>query len=179
MQCGKWGNCRLEIDPAGDATFTRLTLKAKAGAFSLEGGSDEATPATATTPATYVPPTTFELVSFVDEVLDCETNFTSANENATVDYLGNADGSKCGEFGVTLTSGDKEVIFLKPLSLNPSAQFIFDVTWKQAGGPAVEIPTVTIDFENPSGVKVDDMGFCPEILYSEVELVGVQGDGDT
>jgi hypothetical protein len=162
---GDQGNCRWTITP--DGYFDTLRLKAASAGFSLEGGSETGTSAT-----------TFDLVSEVDTVLDCDEP-TLTQGDATVTYLGNADGSDCGAFGVTLTAGDGELRFLKPLDIDPTAQFIFDVTWKQASeGPAAAVPTVSIDFENPTGVRDDDLQFCPEILYFEGDLVGVQDPDD-
>ncbi len=162
-------NCRLNVATPGKY-FNRLTLTAKAGAFSLEGGTDSAGPST------------FELVSLVDQVLDCDVPYTSAQGNATVEYIGNADGSECGEFGVTLSSGEEDVTFLKPLALDPDAQFIFDVTWtRESGSPEATVPTVKIDFENwPESVTPfdNDLPFCPSYLYDGGALVGVQDAAD-
>lgn len=153
------GTCAWDIAPPGRFDTVRLT--AVAGAFGLVGES------------------TLALESEVDKALDCDDP-TLTQGNARVEYLGNADGSACGQFGVTLAASDDEVRFLKPLDIDPTAQFIFDVDWTQESeGPAATVPTVTIDFENPTGVTIDDMPFCPEILYSAGgDLVGVQDPAD-
>ncbi len=154
--------CALTM--AGAGRFDEVQLTAKQGVFSLGDSS------------------TFDLVSEVDKALDCTANSTFGKDNATVQYLGNADGTECTGFGVVLTAGDDEVQFLKPLDVDPSAQFIFDVQWTtDVAGPAAQVPGVTIDFEayGPgSPVQVDDLAFCPEFLYSGDELVGIQDPAD-
>jgi hypothetical protein len=148
--------CTVGI-PATSARFDSLDLKAVKGAFSVVGA-------------------TSSLVSEVDKALACDDP-TLTQGNATVTYLGNSDG-ECGQFGVTLTAGDEEIRFLKPLDVDPEAQFIFDVTWRQdAEGPAGAVPTVTIDFENyapGAATIISDLAFCPAALYdAEGDLEGV------
>jgi hypothetical protein len=177
--------CSWDLDFG--ARFDTLRLTAVAGAFGVVGES------------------TFALQSEVDKALSC-TDPTLTQGNAAVEYIGNADGSECGEFGVTLEAGDEEIVFLKPLDLDPDAQFIFDVTWTEKkasdeGDPAATeatVPGVTIDFENyPAGFGdpiVSEMPFCPDYLYgpdpdftapddtpqaeAPIVLLGVQEDQD-
>ena len=117
-QVGDGGNCQWTITPAG--RFDTLELTALRGAFSLEGGSD-----------TGAQPTTFDLVADVDAVLDCTDDAEFTEGNATFTYLGNADGSECVGFGATVTAGDLDVQFLKPLNVDSTAQFIVDIKWKK------------------------------------------------
>jgi len=160
------GNCQWVI--AGDGLeFDTLLLKAVKGSFSLEGGSDAGTS-----------PTTFDLVSKVDAVFDCDTANSLTEGNATVTYVGNADNSVCEGFGVVLSAGDTQVQFKKPLDLDPEAQFIFDINWTLPApeSPAATLPTAKVDFEIGTGET--DMGFCPEFLYSDGVLTGISNPDD-
>ncbi len=147
-------NVRFDIKPTG--RFDSLSLKAVKGSFSLEGGADAGTS-----------PTTFDIVSEVDAVLDCTTGSTYTEGNATVRHLGNADGSACSSFGVTVTAGDTSISFLKPLDVAPTAQFIFDIDWRlpAPSGPGITLPNPKIDFEVPGGAGEKPMPFCPSYLY--------------
>ncbi len=161
------GNCRLTITPGG--RFDTLQLTALKGAFALEGGSDSG-----------ASPSTVDLVADVDAVLDCVTDPTISDGSTSIEYLGNADGSTCNGFGATLTGGDEEVQFLKPLAVDPTAQFLVDIDWKQdgTGTPAATLPDATIDFEIGTE-NVTTMEFCPDYLYNtEGELVGITNPAD-
>jgi hypothetical protein len=168
--------CGWDINP--EARFDTLRLTAVAGAFGVVGES------------------TIALESEVDKALSCEDPVLTQG-NASVEFIGNAGPEVCTEFGVTLEAFDEEIVFLKRIDLDPAAQFIFDVTWKQTnesdeGDPAATVatvPNVTIDFENyaegspfAADPIVSPMPFCPDYLYaSDLEdpeaprvLVGVQ-----
>jgi hypothetical protein len=170
-------NCSWNIELGSDdipIPFDTIQLKAVKGAFSLEGGSDSKNDSGAK-------PTTFDLVSVVDAMMDCGDNATLTKDGVSVTRLANADPSdNCTEFGATLSFKEQEIHFLKPFDIDPSAQFIVDVDWSippTPDSPAFSVPTPKINFEDGSGFK--DMGYCPTSLYDETELKGVFGTGMT
>ncbi len=166
---GNGGNCDWGIDPGG--YFDTLRLTATKAAFSLEGGSDSG-----------ASPSTFDLVSEVDSSFECEPGQQYTEGTTTVTYIGNAGTSECTGFGFVLASEDQEVSYLKPLDVDPDAQFIFDVTWTKpndGADPEVGLPTAEIDFEVAGGVGFTEMPFCPTVLYNEAgELTGLPAGTD-
>lgn len=164
-------NCRWTITPTG--RFNRLSLKVIKGSFSLEGGSD-----TQTSPLQPTAPTTFALVSEVDKFIDCTEGTSLTEDNVTVTYIGTAGDAECEPFGVTLTAGDEEVGFKKPLSVTPNAEFIFDIDWTPTptGTPEATLPQPEVDFEEGPGENPHLMPFCPPALYNTSgDLVGLEG----
>ncbi len=172
---GDGGNCRWEFDVAGG--FDTLVLRAVKGSFSLEGGSDTGT----TTPAPSTGPTTFDLVATVDAVVACTPGSELTDGTSTVVYVGTSD-EECAEFGATLTSTDSEVRLLKPLNVNPGAQFIVTIPWKPAlpavGDEALTLPALEVDFELPGGVGRQDLALCPPTLYRENGSFKAFGEGE-
>lgn len=163
------GNISWKIAPTTPGVkFDTIRLKAVKGDFSLEGGADSGSA-----------PTTFNLVSEVSNLVACDAD-PLASGNASVVFAGNAEGSTCTGFGVSLTGTDQEVTFLKPLTINPDAQFIFDIDWKLArpATPAITIPEATIDFEFKDDTRAPadrstNMPFCPDYLYTGGKLTGL------
>lgn len=154
---GDNGNCQWVITAPG-LEFDALALKAVKGSFSLEGGADSQTPATAAT--------SFDLVSKVDAVLDCEAGASLSKDNASVTYVGNADGTECDPVGATLTADNDAVRFLKPGDIDPTAQFVFGIGWLRpttAGTTAIE-PT-EVDWETPAAGVVVPLGWCPDPVF--------------
>lgn len=129
----------------------RLTAAA-AGSFSLRGA-------------------TFNLVSQADAVINCtdKNTYTDQSSGVSVTYSGNADGSPCQGFGITLDTDASDVTtFHKPLAVDPDAQFVFVMPWDEK--PAIsanELPTAQIDFEIPGREQPvwHDVDFCPDYLY--------------
>lgn len=141
--------------------FSGILLKVTKGSFSLTGAS-------------------FDVASQADDFFCTEGSddtFTN-DEGVTVTFIGNADGSPCEGFGIKLgRDGDAQVHFIKPLDVNPEAQFIFTVPWDTVvlTEPSM-LPEVFIDFEvpYPNGPNEREMPYCPDYLFDETgTLVGM------
>lgn len=141
--------------------FDGIRLTALAGSFSLREA-------------------TFNLVSQADAYMNCTDKNTYTNsEGVKVTYTGTADGTACGVFGITLdrasgTDG-QTTTFHKPLTVDPDAQFVFDVPWdkKSAASPNT-LPKAEIDFEIPDREPVwHELGFCPDYLYVNGVITGL------
>ena len=154
--------CTLPFSPGGN--FDRLQLKAVKGAFGLQMA-------------------TFNLVSDVDAVADCETPITDGT--TTVQYLGTTTPGDCSAFGVTLESTDTTVKFLKPSNVAQDAQFAFTTNWTidiPAGN--AQVPVTTVDFTN-TGDNPVSIGWCQDATYTNGKLTGVSSvpstdlDGNT
>lgn len=140
--------------------FSGVLLKVTKGSFSLKGA-------------------TFDVASQADDFF-CTPGFDNTftnDDGVTVKFIGNADGSTCTGFGIKLgRDGDAQVHFIKPLDVDPEAQFIFEVPWDTVplSEPSM-LPEVFIDFEvpEPYGPNEWPMPFCPDYLYEEGVLVGM------
>ncbi len=157
-------NCQWNIDPAGEVLFDTLRLKAVKGSFSLEGGADAGTS-----------PSTFDLVGDVETVFDCEPGTTLVDEGGTtIEYIGSVTPGQCEDFGATLTVGDDELTFLKPLDVDPTAQFVIDVEWKLPGSatPSTTLPSAYVDFEVGTANETE-MQFCPDSVKQEDGTWGI------
>ncbi|MGA8045862.1 MAG: hypothetical protein WCA30_06290 [Dermatophilaceae bacterium] len=151
--------------PTYTGTFTEIRLTADSGSFSLRGAQ-------------------FDLASEADATfcLDGENGGSYTSEDGvTVTHLGNADGTACTAFGIRLTGTDTaRVWFIKPLEVDPEAQFVFDVPWNTVGWPALkpgsELPQAFIDFEDTEPPTEYEMPYCPDYLFDETgALVGLDG----
>lgn len=137
-----------------------ILLKVTKGSFSLKGA-------------------TFDVASQADDFFctpGSDDTFTN-DDGVTVEFIGNADGSACEGFGIKLgRDGDAQVHFIKPLDVNPEAQFIFAVPWDTIAliSPSM-MPPVLIDFEvpEPYGPNEHEMPFCPDYLFNGPTLVGM------
>ncbi len=148
--------------------FSGVLLKVTKGSFSLKGA-------------------TFDVASQADDFFCDGSDDTYTNENGvTVTFLGNADGSDCEGFGIKLgRDGDAQVHFIKPLDVNPMAQFVFEVPWgtvpltsEDALLPGSSLPPAYIDFElpPPNEPTEHEMPYCPDYLFDETgDLVGMAG----
>lgn len=145
--------------------FSGILIKVTQGSLSLKGA-------------------VLEVASQADDFFCTEGSddtFTN-DEGVTVEFIGNADGSACEGFGIKLgRDGDAQVHFIKPLDVNPEAQFIFTVPWDTASltTPSA-LPAVFIDFEvpYPHGPTEHEMPYCPDYLFDENgELVGMPDAG--
>ncbi len=152
------GNCKWDIAPTG--LFDTLQLKTVKGSFSLEGGADAGTA-----------PTTFDLVGDVETVFTCEPGTTLVDGTTSVEYVGSVTPGQCVDFGATLTSGDTQVQFLKPLDVDPTAQFVLDVDWKLPGSPtpSTSLLPAFVDFE-VGAPNETELQFCPSYVV-------IQGNG--
>ena len=171
-------NCRWPISgPSwlGDdgKVFDTLTLEAKAGSFSLEGGADGAV-----LPAPPYPTTpNASIIEIAADTLDCGTATPTEPAggqapSVSVFRLQNANGPACDLIPYSLDNGPNLARFLKSLDSETSAQFIWDIR-----GPVTKTPTnphttdipITIDYETPDangsspGVT---LGWCPNPTYT-------------
>jgi hypothetical protein len=144
--------------------FSGIMLTALKGDFSLRGGS-------------------FDLATLADDVfcVDGSDNTFTNDAGVTVTFIGNADGSPCEGFGIRLTGDEiSQVHFIKPLDVDPEAQFIFEIPWNTVGWPASklgsELPQAFIDFEDTVPPTEYEMPYCPDSLFNdEGQLVGLDG----
>ena len=140
--------------------FDGIRLTAKAGSFSLRAA-------------------TFNLVSQADYYFNCSDQTSFEKDGVTTTYTGNADGSACSGFGVTLdrasgTSG-QTTTFHKPGTIDPDAQFVFDVPWdKKSATSPTTLPKAEIDFEIKNRAAVwHELAFCPDYLYVNGVIKGL------
>jgi len=167
-------NCRWAVS-AGDAiSFDTLTLSAVQGAFSLEGGGDGPVSTTAVPLVTPVPSwpssnnSVLELVDGYEGVLDCGGSAEEPSDGdapkVVVHRLDNVGGVACSEVGYSLSNGSRSAQFLKPLATQPTAQFVWEVTWKLPYTAAsAEIQKLTLDYETPPTVEPTTLGWCPDV----------------
>ena len=137
-----------------------MRLTATKAAFSLEGGSS----------TSGASPSTFDLVSEVDSSCECEPGQKYTEGTTTVTYIGNAGRVNAPASASCSPARIRRSSFLKPLDVDPDAQFIFDVTWtkpNEGADPEVGLPTAEIDFEVAGEVGFTEMPFCPTVLYNE------------
>lgn len=183
-------NCRWALSVpswtgADDGVFfDTLTMKAVTGSFSLEGGADglvQPAPPVAKPKASII-----ELVSPWDGVLGCDSSTITIDgagsaPAVTVDRLGNADGASCVQVPYDVNTGPGYAQFLKPLDLQPTAQFVWNVTWQLPPPPAgaspatagsTALPELFLDYEVESGpgipVPATRLGYCPDWTGAKV-----------
>ncbi|KAB7741853.1 hypothetical protein GA707_16695 [Nostocoides sp. F2B08] len=149
--------------PTYTGAFTEIRLTADSGSFSLRGAQ-------------------FALASEADAVFcaDGQAGDTFTNDaGVKVTYLGDVSSAGCDPFGIRLTGDeDAKVWFIKPLDVNPNAQFIFEVPWDTVGWPALtpgsELPQALIDFEESVPPNEIEMPYCPDFLFDGTgALVGL------
>ncbi len=156
-------NCQWSI--TSPQYFDTLRLKAVAASFSLEGGADPTSSSQTVKPL----PTTFALVSEVDEVVPCTIGSSISDGATNVTYYGNPDGTTSCDgqgIGVVLKSTADRVEFLKP-SDDPTAQFVLDIDWSVPlpSGPA-QVPGTKVDFLNTTSTEDDmEIGGRPGAIY--------------
>ena len=134
---------RAVLDGRPDGVFfDTITLKAVSGAFSLEGGGD----------GTVLPAVTDEHAERLhrrdrrrDDRLRRETRTEAATGDepqVVVRRIDNVGGAGCASVPYSLANGPQFGQFLKPLATQPSAQFVWDLTWlmPQAAG-TTDLPT--------------------------------------
>lgn len=171
-------NCRWPISvPSWTGTddgiyFDRLVLEAKAGAFSVLGGSDGRVPDFPTpAPAAVGGSSVLEVV---DGLVGClgQTRTLAPSADApsvTVYRLNNVDPTGCSPTSYTLNNGPLFAQFLKPLDTQTDAQFVWDVTWRLARpvGDSTALPELKIDYENPAAnpAVTTTLGWCPDSSY--------------
>lgn len=178
-------NCRWPIGgPSwlGDdgKVFDTLTLEAKAGSFSIEGGADGAV-----LPAAQNGTPNASIIEIAADTLGCNastpvepgsaaTTSAAATPSVSVYRLQNADGPGCDLIPYALENGPNLARFLKSLDSETSAQFIWDIR-----GPVTKVPAaspephttdipITINYDTPDvdGNSPDvTLGWCPNPTY--------------
>ena len=160
------GNVQWSIGDVDDSvTFDTLSIRAYKGAISLEGGGDGAPTG----------PTTIDLLGTAEEVLDC-TNPSRTEGTTTATFVGNAgsgDGCTGEGFGVVLTNGENSTELLKPLDVDPDAQFVFDLEWTEAANTVWEsdsplVKRTTADFDGDGGNPPVTIAWCPDLVETTV-----------
>lgn len=166
-------NCRWPISEptwlgADDGVnFDRLSLRAVNGSFSLEGGGDGTVLPTSPKPGTE----NASIIEVITDTITCggETRLEEADGDAPavrVYRLQNAGTETCVAVPYVLAHGSGFAQFLKPLNTQTSAQFIWDLTWKDAPTPGSSaLPEVTIDYETGASAQVQ-LGWCPNATYT-------------
>ena len=156
-------NCKRTFGaPSGDVYFDKLVLSVQNGSFGLEGGADWADPDAHRSVITLV------------NAIDCNTSTkldgSGGTPTVTATRLDNATaGSKCSPFVYAFTNGDKEAEFVKPLTDQPDAQFLFDFDWtidpantSNPGEPLVN--QTTADFDGAGGNAPVTLTWCPDLV---------------
>jgi hypothetical protein len=180
-------NCRWPVSApswtgADDGVFfDTLTLKALVGSFSLEGGADGAVQ-----PAAPVPTPNASILEIAADTIGCgDTSKPATGDGSapqvTVYRLGNADTTEpCRAVPYSISNGPQFAQFLKPLDVQTSAQFIWNLTWKlpvSAGTTA--LPDLKIDYEYPAGdptPEITALGWCPDATYgTDGQFLGYTG----
>jgi hypothetical protein len=171
-------NCRWPISgPSwlGDdgKVFDTLTLEAKAGSFSLEGGADGAVlPAP---PYTSTP--NASIIEIAPDTLNCGASTPTEpaagdTPSVSVFRLQNANGLTCDLIPYALENGPNLARFLKALDSQTSAQFIWDIRGPVTKAPqdphSTDIP-ITVDYETPDAngnSPLVTLGYCPNPTYT-------------
>ena len=169
-------NCRWPISvPSWTGTddgvfFDTISLKAVSGAFSLEGGGDGTV-----LPQSPTSTPNASIVEIVDGTIGCggqtRTEAATGDEpRVVVRRIDNVGGAGCAAVPYSLANGPQFGQFLKPLATQPSAQFVWDLTWlmPQAAG-TTDLPDVKVDYETPdaSGASpLVTLGWCPDATYT-------------
>ena len=165
-------NCRWPISapswtgPDDGIYFDTLTLKALVGSFSVEGGADGSVlpPAPLSTPKA-------SILELAADTVSCggstETALAvGAKPEVTIHRLDNVGATPCSAVPYTLTTADGSARFLKPLTVQPTAQFVWDVTSLfPSTSDTTVLPTVKIDYETPDAAGASplvQLGWCPD-----------------
>ncbi len=165
-------NCRWPISVpswtgADDGIyFDTLTLKALKGSFSVEGGSDGSVlpPAPLSTPKA-------SILEIAADTVACggstETVLAVGDKpEVTIFRLDNVGAAPCSAVPYSLSTEPGTARFLKPLTVQPTAQFVWDVTslFPSTASTTV-LPDVKIDYETPDAAGASPLvplGWCPE-----------------
>lgn len=178
---GPSDNCRWPISTpswlgADDGVyFDTLTLKAVVGSFSVEGGADGSIqpPAPLTTPSA-------SILEVAPDTVSCggatgTTLAVGAKPSVTIHRLDNVGPTPCSALPYELSTADGSARFLKPLDVQPTAQFVWDVTSlfpsttasSTPGAPdtgTTVLPDIKIDYETPDAAGASPLlrlGWCP------------------
>lgn len=165
-------NCRWPISVpswtgADDGIyFDTLTLKALKGSFSLEGGSDGSVlpPAPLSTPKA-------SILEIAADTVGCGGSTETAlavgdKPEVTIFRLDNVGAAPCSAVPYSLSTEPGTARFLKPLTVQPTAQFVWDVTSLFPSTTTTQVlPDVKIDYETPDAAGASPLvtlGWCPD-----------------
>ncbi len=165
-------NCRWPISVpswtgADDGIyFDTLTLSALKGSFSVEGGADGSVlpPAPLSTPKA-------SIVEIAADTVTCGGSTETAlavgdKPEVTIHRLDNVGTTPCAAVPYSLSTAANSARFLKPLNIQPTAQFVWDVTslFPSTASTTV-LPDIKIDYETPDAAGASPLvtlGWCPD-----------------
>lgn len=166
-------NCNWRITAPEGKYFNTLELVATAGSFSLEGGGDYGAAAAQNRTEFYL-----EEVTDGDLCLGSTATRAAAGTAPAVTVTRLNDAGSTGVAGCVpyyFTNGDSNARFIKDLSTNKKAQFVFDFTWTvnikdktpapTLGATAATtalVPRTTVDYE--VGTLPVSIAWCPDLV---------------
>jgi hypothetical protein len=170
---GPSDNCRWPISApswlgADDGiNFDTLTLKAVVGSFSVEGGADGSIQPPAGLSTDTAAASIIELATAVGCGGTTGTTIADGAKPAvTIHRLDNVGPTPCSAVPYKLTTADNSARFLKPLDVQPTAQFVWDVTSLFPSTTATTVlPDIKIDYETPDATGASPLvklGWCPD-----------------
>ena len=169
---GASDNCRWPISVpswlgADDGVyFDTLTLKALVGSFSVEGGADGSIQ-----PAAPLSTPSASILEVAPDTVACggstgTTVAVGAKPEVTIFRLDNVGPTPCSAVPYELSTGDGSARFLKPLDVQPTAQFVWDVTSLfPSTATTTVLPDIKIDYETPDAAGASplvQLGWCPD-----------------
>ena len=169
---GASDNCRWPISApswlgADDGIyFDTLTLKAVVGSFSVEGGADGSIQ-----PAAPLSTPSASILEIAADTVSCggstgTTLAVGAKPEVTVFRLDNVGPAPCSAVPYNLSTADGSARFLKPLDVQPTAQFVWDLTSLFPSTTSTQVlPDVKIDYETPDAAGASPLvtlGWCPD-----------------
>jgi hypothetical protein len=169
---GASDNCRWPISApswlGGDdgVYFDTLTLKALVGSFSVEGGADGSIQ-----PAAPLATPSASILEVAPDTVGCggstgTTLAVGARPEVTIHRLDNVGPTPCSAVPYDLSTADNSARFLKPLDVQPTAQFVWDVTSLFPSTTATTVlPDIKIDYETPDATGASPLvklGWCPD-----------------
>ncbi len=181
---GASDNCRWPISApswlgADDGiNFDTLTLRAVVGSFSVEGGADGSIQPPAGLSTDTAAASVIELATAVGCGGTTGTTIADGAKPAvTIHRLDNVGPTPCSAVPYKLTTADNSARFLKPLDVQPTAQFVWDVTSLFPSTTASSTPDspntgttglrdIKIDYETPDAAGVSPLltlGWCPGV----------------
>jgi len=164
-------NCRWPISapswlgPDDGIYFDTLTLAALKGSFSVEGGADGSV-----LPAAPLSTPNASILQIAPDTVGCggstETALAvGAQPEVTVHRLDNVGTTPCSALPYSLSTTANSARFLKPLNVQPTAQFVWDVTSLfPSTASSTVLPDVKIDYETPDAAGASPLvplGWCP------------------
>jgi hypothetical protein len=169
---GASDNCRWPISTpswlgADDGVyFETLTLTALVGSFSVEGGADGSIQ-----PAAPLSTPSASILEVAPDTVGCGGSTgtslaVGARPEVTIHRLDNVGPTPCSSVPYELSTADGSARFLKPLDLQPTAQFVWDVTSLfPSTTPTTVLPDIRIDYETPDAAGASPLvklGWCPD-----------------